>query len=492
MTADKFDFALVRVKFKEIRPDNLNPRHQREPEADQTLKRLIDTHGTIDMMWICKNPDGHFRLLDGHRRYDIRVEDEYLERNPTVTCVILLAKDDPDRVLTDEEITLWRILRERGKEKWKDFDFYLKAVEHADSQKEQGRKYFQIAREDFNWNPTRLSHIKAVLEDPVLSDFLSHGTISMHEAVNLLNIPAETQKDLIERRDTLSAKELRETVKLVREGVETASAIESVKESKEDIPDDDPRTALINTVPEDLRERFTNDTKDFNLHDIERIVKLIENGVVMHDAIRTVKLSETSQGTEEDALTVNDGGGGKEEAPSSPETTGIVAQTLGIEEKGTEDEPPEEDEEPEEGAEEEEPKEGTTKDKHKAVSLIYSKPIKFVHRMLTLSQATESHMKETELEALDDSRYRKLLKDYEEASFAIDGFRDFLHGRENDGSVQFNRAKRLHTAIRDFDPHTISSVKEATDLRSIKIQTKKKLTDDVNILDTIANAKRTP
>ncbi len=119
-----------------------------------------------------------------------------------------------------------------------------------------------------------------------------------------------------------------------------------------------------------------------------------------------------------------------------------------------------------------------------------TKITKFVSRMQRLGEATTTHMRHKELESLDDSSYRKILKDYEEASFAIDGFRDFLQGRENNGSVQYNRAKRLHNAIREFDAHSISSVKEATDLRSIKIQTKKKLTEDVNILDTIANAKR--
>jgi len=218
-----------------------------------------------------------------------------------------------------------------------------------------------------------------------------------------------------------------------------------------------------------------------------------ETEEIIHSVYST---PETPKTPEEDALTVHEEEGEEIKEEEVSTRTSLSSETGDIIEDGfakggetlEREAEPQESAKPENSMSEDEPPPETTEKPVKE-----PKPIKFVDRMLRLSQATDSHMREKELEELPDSRYRKLLKDYEEASFTIDGFRDFLQGRENNGSVQFNRAKRLHTALGRFDAHTISSLKEATDLRTIKINTKKKLTHDVNILDTtIKNKAKKP
>ena len=96
-----------------------------------------------------------------------------------------------------------------------------------------------------------------------------------------------------------------------------------------------------------------------------------ETEEIVARATFTPETPEIPQGTEEDALTVNEGegetteeavekdddSGRKSLQPPSPETTGIVAETLGIEEKGTEgEEEPEREAEPEDVEKPDDPK----------------------------------------------------------------------------------------------------------------------------------------
>jgi predicted RNA-binding Zn-ribbon protein involved in translation (DUF1610 family) len=476
------DFGIVKIKFREIRPDNTNPRHLRDPDADLSLKRLMDSHPLQDMMWIYRQPDGLFGMADGHRRYDNLVEDGYLDSNPTMTCILLFDKDDPDALLTERHITKWRLLREKGKEKWKPIDYYRKAIEHAESEKELGRPYFETARQDLDWDASYMSRVKSVVEDPVLSDFLTRGSIFMHTAKELINIPAEAQNALVERQNDISDEQLPKVVKLVKEGTPVVSAIESVKHPKEQIPD---------TAQESLSEGAPNELPvddgggSESEKDEEKQPPSETDDIPGQDFGREVISKKKPE--REDCPTCNGNAylkqGGSQFLCPDCHGKGFVLDEKPEREAQPSSESPLEvgtepplDTEPEEGPE---PPEETKPEKKTE-----PKVIKFVNRMQNLGVAVDSHMRSDELEGLDDSVYRKLLNDYEEAIGGLEHYRDFLNEREANGSTHFNRAKRLHNAMREFNPH-MTAESEAEKLRSMTIQTKKKLTDHINIFDNI-------
>lgn len=385
MTPDKFTeikfnykHSDLMVKFNSIHIDPKNPRIGTNPKDDQSLQESVLENGLNMQIVIAKtDKKGEYIIVFGHRRYDIFVEAGYKNTNPLIPCTVIMPFDDPDRPLTDDEIFDYRNADENYQSKLSFHERIVNIFQKTEEKLDAGWNLTRIADETFHRELPWLTNNLNAFKSPTIRKAIEDGEVtSMHQAWNLLGIDAEAQETLIEAKKDIKATGMEKAAKLVREGTETASAIESVKH-----PEDE-RTLIIRTAPEDAQERLLEATKDMDLHDTERVVKQVRMGVSVAEAVRAVELSRTPEiqvkeaevkerfaegedhqlpqveqhspsasktpelpvhegegETTEEAVEKDDDSGRKSLQPSSPETPDIIADGFAKGgEKGTETE----------------------------------------------------------------------------------------------------------------------------------------------------------
>lgn len=339
---------IIEIDIGQLSPDPSQPRKVFDENAINSLREDIKANGLKEAIDINPLLDGRttkYLIIDGECRFHAI---EGIDDFGMVPCKLHAYK-------SQREIDKHRASKHFHRKDWNPGDRaeWLKYYMTTHKLRQQ-----DLARE-FSIRQSTVSEWLAPASDGKVLKALRNEEIGFKQAVLLSRVDdAETRENAL--RDAIG-KTQKQTEEIIAARYSEPETEKEEEESESEITD---REGLIKSVPEDLQERLLDATKDLSLHDTERIVKQINMGVRIDEAIRAVKLSRTpelqvteaevkerfAQGDESQlpqveghspsaSETVNDGeGGSTEEALLSSETSNIIDRGFEIgREKGIEE-----------------------------------------------------------------------------------------------------------------------------------------------------------